>query len=65
MRVISETADWESSNLINERNFGRGFLSGIGEEDNPDSNRKQRKLFTLLVGPRSGGRARKIPFLIP
>ena len=65
MRVISETVDWESSNLINERNAEGGFLSGIGEEDNPNSNRKQRKLFTLLGGPRTGGRARKISFLIP
>jgi len=64
MRVISETTDYESSNLINVRN-AEGGLSGMGEEDNPDSYRKQRKLFTLLVGPRPGGRARKIPFLIP
>jgi hypothetical protein len=64
MRVISKTVDWESWNLINESNAEGGFLPSIGEEDNPDSNRKQRKLFTLLVGPRPGGRARKIPFLI-
>jgi len=52
MRVISETTDWESSNLINARNAEGGGLSGMGEEDNPDSYRKQRKLFALLVGPR-------------
>ena len=47
------------------RDAGGRFLWGIGEKDNPDSNRKQRKLFTLLVGLRPGGRARQIPFLIP
>ena len=65
MRVISETTDWESSNLISERNAEGGFVSGIGEEGSPDPNRKQRRLLTLLVDARPGGRARKIPFLIP
>ena len=53
MRVISETADWESLNLINERNAAGGFLSGIGEEDNPGFRRNQRTLFKLLRGSTS------------
>ena len=48
MRVISKTVDWESSNLISGRNSAGGFLSGIGEEDNPDSNRKQRDFLRSL-----------------
>jgi hypothetical protein len=47
MRVISETADWESLNLINERNAEGGFLSGI-EEDSADSSRKQRDFLRSL-----------------
>ncbi len=53
MRVISETADWESSNLISGRNSAGGFLSGIGEEDNPGFRRNQRTLFKLLRGSTS------------
>jgi hypothetical protein len=48
MRVISETADWESLNLINERNAEGGFLSGIEEEDKSDSSRKQRDFLRSL-----------------
>jgi len=47
MRAISETADWESLNLINERNAEGGFLSGI-EEDSPDSSRKPRDFLRSL-----------------
>jgi hypothetical protein len=47
MRVISETVDWESSNLINERNAEGEFVSGV-EEDSPDSSRKQRDFLRSL-----------------